>query len=63
MKMQFKLDDNYYSKFVGFCPLNGKATYEDTDIRLILHGELHKTNRANRARALAEMLTDTDGII
>ena len=61
--MQFKLDDNYYSKFVGFCPLNGKATCEDTDIRLILHGELRKTNRADRARALAGILTDAGGII
>ena len=65
--MQFKLDDNYYSKFVGFCPLNEKRWMKNTDIRFILsflfYGELHKTNRANRARALAEMLTDAGGII
>ena len=63
MKMQFKLDDDYYSKFVGFCPLNGKATYEDTGIRLIHHGELRKINRADRKRGLAERLTDAGGII
>lgn len=61
--MQFKLDDNNYSKFIGFCPLNGKATYEDTDIRLILHGELRKINRADRKRGLAGMLADAGGII
>ena len=44
--MQFKLDDNYYSKFVGFCPLNEKRWMKNTDIRFILsflfYGELHK---------------------
>ena len=63
MKYAIQMDDGYYSKFVGFCPLNGKATYEDTDIRLIHHGELRKINRADRKRGLAERLTDTDGII
>lgn len=40
---------------------------KNTDIRFILsflfYGELHKINRADRARALAGILTDAGGII
>lgn len=40
---------------------------KNTDIRFILsflfYGKLHKINRADRARALAGILTDAGGII